>query len=191
MYLKILIIFVLIKYVKLDCGCGSTNRESKCTNEGALHKYSKESNKPSETLNVVPDESNIDNMVLIEGGTFVMGTNEPYFEADFEGPARNITLKSYYIDKYEVSNQDFSEFIKNTGYKTEAEVFGDSFIFELLVDEKERPKYDSLRAVAAPWWIKMKGVTWNNPEGEKSTIKGKFRICFALVCLVWCRSNDN
>lgn len=165
MYLKFLIILVLTRAVKLDCGCSSTNRETNCEKNDALHKYVQENNIPAK-------EPNTDNMVLIKGDTFLMGTNEPYFEGDFESPARNVNVKSFYIDKYEVSNEDFSEFVKNTEYKTEAEIFGDSFIFEMLVDEAERDKYEEFRAVAAPWWIKMKGVSWDHPEGEKSNIKG-------------------
>lgn len=173
MYLTFLVAFVLIHSIQSDCGCGNTNRESKCEENDPLHKYVQENNIPTK-------ESNNDNMVLIQGNTFLMGTNEPYFESDFEGPAKNVSVKSFYMDKYEVSNKDFNEFIKDTGYETEAEVFGDSFIFELLVDEKERENYKEYRAVAAPWWIKMKGVSWKHPEGEKSNIDGIVKLFLCI-----------
>jgi formylglycine-generating enzyme len=58
-------------------------------------------------------------MGLIPGGIFVMGTNKPVFVADREGPARNITLKDFYLDTHEVSNKEFHLFVQATGYTTE------------------------------------------------------------------------
>lgn len=126
--------------------------------------------------NNLSDETDLDikfnNMVLIEEGIFEMGTDKPVFAMDIEGPLRNKSVRSFYLDKYEVSNEDFSKFVKETKYKTEAEVFGDSFIFEMLLPEEDRDKYEDVRAAHAPWWIKMKGVSWKKPEGKGSNIKG-------------------
>ncbi|XP_018570307.1 sulfatase-modifying factor 1 isoform X2 [Anoplophora glabripennis] len=122
-------------------------------------------------------------MVLIEKATFEMGTNKPVFESDHEGPLRNVTLNSFYLDKYEVSNQHFSDFVKKTGYKTEAEIFGDSFIFEMSLPEEDRNKYQDVRAVQAPWWIKMSGVSWKHPEGPDSTIQEKMN--YPVIHVSW------
>lgn len=177
MYLILFINFVLINGVQPDCGC-STNRESKCeSNENPHEKYAQEKNIPAkDSDNIISTDNTLENMVFIKRNIFLMGTDKPYFEADFEGPARNVSVKSFYMDKYEVSNKDFDEFVKKTGYITEAENFGDSFIFELLVDEKERENYKDFRAVQAPWWIKMKGVDWRHPEGPNSNINGNLFI---------------
>nr|CAH7712742.1 unnamed protein product [Callosobruchus chinensis] len=110
-------------------------------------------------------------MVLIQGTTFEMGTNNPVFVDDFESPVRNVTINSFYLDKYEVSNQNFYDFVKETGFKTEAEVFGDSFIFEMALPEKARDKYEDVRAVQAPWWVKLSGVSWKHPIGPESTVE--------------------
>lgn len=179
MYLITIVCFVLtLQGAHLDCGCG-TNRESdsaqcKINNEKPSDKYTKETN----------TDQNTENMILIKDGTFLMGTNEPYFIEDKEGPARNVTVKSFYMDKYEVSNENFKKFIDETGYKTEAENFGDSFIFSLLVSKEEREQYVDFRAVQAPWWIKMKEVTWDKPEGKKSNIKGRSFICFKISAVI-------
>lgn len=154
--------------IKADCGC-QLNRNDKCgasNTETPSHKYSKEAND-----NKTPAFTT-ENMAYIKGNTFEMGTNTPHFPTDFEGPTRNVTLKSFYLDKYEVSNRDFLKFVRETGYKTEAEEFGDSFVFEMQVPEEEQQAYEHFRAVQAPWWIKMKGVTWDHPEGAKSSIEG-------------------
>ncbi|KAI1234582.1 hypothetical protein IHE44_0003640 [Lamprotornis superbus] len=74
-------------------------------------------------------------MVAIPGGVFTMGTHEPKIQQDGEGPARRVHVDSFYMDQYEVSNQDFERFVNSTGYITEAEKFGDSFVFEGMLSE--------------------------------------------------------
>jgi formylglycine-generating enzyme required for sulfatase activity len=51
-------------------------------------------------------------MVLIEGGTFTMGSNSAGQEQRGE---HTVSVPSFYIDKYEVTNADYAEFIKDTG----------------------------------------------------------------------------
>jgi hypothetical protein len=45
-------------------------------------------------------ESNMQNMVYIEGGSFYMGTDSPQIATDGEGPKRLVTLSNYMIDRY-------------------------------------------------------------------------------------------
>ncbi|CAK9295723.1 unnamed protein product [Gordionus sp. m RMFG-2023] len=108
-------------------------------------------------------------MVLINEGEFIMGTNTPHFIADGEGPERTVFISKFYLDKYEVSNYDFSIFINATGYITEAEKFGVSFVLENNLDEKI--KLDIKKAVAdATWWLPVENATWRQPEGLGSHI---------------------
>ncbi|HKU74989.1 MAG TPA: formylglycine-generating enzyme family protein, partial [Pyrinomonadaceae bacterium] len=51
-------------------------------------------------------------MVLIEGGTFTMGSNNSGEEQRGE---HKVTVPSFYIDRYEVTNAEYAEFIKATG----------------------------------------------------------------------------
>lgn len=171
MYLcfKIFIVLTLIIHSYENCGC-NLNRNGKCSSDqDPSKKYSQESNELFLDNNLPFDSKN---MVYIEGGTFEMGTNSPVFPSDHEGPIRNVTVDNFYLDKFEVSNENFYNFVKKTGYKTEAEIFGDSFLFEKALPEVDRDKYRDIRAVQAPWWIKMKGVAWKHPEGGQSTIEG-------------------
>ncbi|KAK4879231.1 hypothetical protein RN001_007377 [Aquatica leii] len=176
-----LIVLNIIKHTSSDCGC-QLNRKSECTKEDSSHKYKQEFNKKHSDNNVF-NAFNKQNMVLIEGATFEMGTNKPVFKSDFEGPARNVTLKSFYLDMYEVSNQNFKDFIDKSGYVTEAETFGDSFMFDLFIPEEEKEQYKDFRAIQAPWWVKVNGVDWKHPEGLKSSIAE--RLNHPVVHVSW------
>jgi formylglycine-generating enzyme required for sulfatase activity len=50
-------------------------------------------------------------MVLIEGGTFTMGWNK----GKYQRGDHTVTVPSFYLDKYEVTNDEYAEFIKDTG----------------------------------------------------------------------------
>jgi len=54
--------------------------------------------------------------VLIPGGTFTRGTRSETGEYD-ERPAREVSLKPYYINLYEVTNQQYAAFIRATGHR--------------------------------------------------------------------------
>lgn len=115
------------------------------------------------------------NMVQIKGGSYFIGTNNPVFVSDGEGPRREVELNSFYIDKYEVSNADFEKFVKATGHQTEAEKFGDSFVFEGLISDEIKSQID--QAVAqAPWWLPVKNANWRKPEGPDSDISGILKL---------------
>lgn len=58
-------------------------------------------------------------MVLIPGGEFLMGTDDPGIPADGEGPQRPVYVDSFYMDIHEVSNQQFQGFVNTSGYITE------------------------------------------------------------------------
>lgn len=113
-----------------------------------------------------------DEMAFIPGGVYAIGTNEPIIVADGEAPEREVKLNSFYLDKYEVSNDDFEYFVKSTGFITEAEKFNDTFVFELLISDEIKSNITQAVA-AAPWWLPVKGANWKHPEGPDSDIKGR------------------
>jgi len=120
------------------------------------------------------NKKEIGNMIKINGDTYSMGTNDPVFVADGEGPKRKVTLNSFYIDKFEVSNKEFGAFVNATGYTTEAESFGDSFVFEGLLKQNIKNKIKQVVA-QAPWWLPVKGASWQHPEGPDSNITCKYK----------------
>ncbi|MFC7586768.1 SUMF1/EgtB/PvdO family nonheme iron enzyme [Nonomuraea antimicrobica] len=69
-------------------------------------------------------------MVRIPGGTFLMGGDDPDgHQEDGEGPVREVRLDPFMIDPACVTNAQFATFVKETGYVTEAERIGWSFVF--------------------------------------------------------------
>ena len=55
-------------------------------------------------------------MVLIPAGEFIMGTDDSQANPD-QHPAHKVYLDAFYIDKHEVTNAQFEEFILAGGYK--------------------------------------------------------------------------
>lgn len=52
-------------------------------------------------------------MALIPAGEFIMGTDDRLRD---EKPVHVVYINAFYIDRFEVSNEDYKEFIDNTGY---------------------------------------------------------------------------
>jgi formylglycine-generating enzyme required for sulfatase activity len=99
-----------------------------------------------------------------------MGTDSDVgFPQDGEGPAREVTVESFYVDKFAVTNAQFLEFVRETGYTTEAEQFGWSFVFEdFLAEEDEKHVFRNVPA--APWLAAVEGATWFRPTGPSSNV---------------------
>ena len=112
-----------------------------------------------------------------------MGTSEPIIPVDGEGPAREVTLKPFYIDVHEVSNQDFKDFVEETGYQTEAEVFGNSFVLDLLIKEQKVRDSLTLSVAGSPWWVPVNDSNWKQPEGPGSDISD--RMDHPVVHVSW------
>lgn len=124
-------------------------------------------------------------MALIPGGYYTIGTDEPLVRGDNEGPARRMHVSSFFIDKHEVSNEEFKKFTDDTGYITDAEYYGTSFVFGYFLTREERYEFEEYRAVGATWWYKVPGASWKRPEGKRSSIKSLYRLCGNLA--LWMR----
>ena len=55
-------------------------------------------------------------MVTIPAGDFIMGTDRPQADAQ-DRPAHHVTLASYAIDKYPVTNAQYARFVAATGHR--------------------------------------------------------------------------
>jgi formylglycine-generating enzyme required for sulfatase activity len=121
-------------------------------------------------------------MVLIPAGTFEMGNHLGNgYRADGETPVHAVTLPAFLIDRFAVSNARFASFVDATGYVTEAERFGWSFVFEGLLPEKARS--GKRRVPGAEWWLQVTGANWRHPEGPGSGIDR--RLDHPVVHVSW------
>ncbi|RYG43095.1 MAG: formylglycine-generating enzyme family protein, partial [Chitinophagaceae bacterium] len=82
-------------------------------------------------------------MVLVEGGNFLMGNNANEAQEN-EKPAHNVILGSFLIGKYELTVREFSHFITETRYQTTSDSLGFSWIYK------------------QGQWIKGENVNWTN-----------------------------
>ncbi|WP_449329210.1 formylglycine-generating enzyme family protein [Salibacterium lacus] len=113
-----------------------------------------------------------DKLRYIPGGDFLMGTNdEEGFNADGEGPVRKVTVSPYYIDAYAVTNREFSTFVEETGYRTESEEFGWSFVFYSFLPENLGVWMQQLPGIS--WWYAVGEAYWYQPEGPGSSIEDR------------------
>jgi len=120
-----------------------------------------------------------DGMVWIPGGTFWMGCDD--CEMPDTQPVHLVTVDGYWIDRTPVTNNQFGQFVKATGYVTVA---------ERKPDPKDYPGIDPSKllagsAVFSPpaddvalddvtqWWRYATGASWKRPEGPGTTIDGR------------------
>ena len=126
------------------------------------------------------------NMVLIPGGEYLMGSDKPE-SYNNEKPVHRVVVSSFFMDKYEVTNHQFLQFVNETGYTTTAEKkirWGE--MARQLPDGTLKPP-DSLlepgslifKASSYPiplndessWWEWKRGASWKHPLGKNSSIK--------------------
>jgi formylglycine-generating enzyme required for sulfatase activity len=123
-------------------------------------------------------------MIRLDGGPFLMGTDNPEgFPADGEGPVREVTVDPFYMDTYPVTNQQFGEFIQTTGYVTESERFGWSFVFQGHIPPERYDKLVDQTVVGVRWWCKVNGSNWRHPEGPDTNVNK--RDNYPVVHVSW------
>lgn len=156
-----------------DCGCDATKREAGQTKMKDDDAEAREA-RYSEALNRATGGEDPRTAALVQasGGWFTMGSDAGFFPEDAEGPTWKVKISPFLIGKHEISNQRFADFVAATGYKTEAELFGNSFVVEQFVSKELSSKIESAVA-AAPWWIPVDGSDWLHPEGPDSNLTSR------------------
>ncbi|MFW5744475.1 MAG: SUMF1/EgtB/PvdO family nonheme iron enzyme, partial [Spirochaetota bacterium] len=115
-----------------------------------------------------------DLLVPLDGGAFLMGTDdEEGFPQDGEGPVREVTVSPFAIDRHSVTNEQFAEFVEATGYVTEAERFGWSFVFALFVPKRLLHRGIARKVPGLDWWYGVTNARWDRPEGPGSNLDGR------------------
>jgi formylglycine-generating enzyme required for sulfatase activity len=92
-------------------------------------------------------------MVYVPQGNFQMGSDDG---TDYEKPMHTVWLDAFWIDKTEVTNTQFEEFVRQSNYQTDAEVAGWSYVYDM----------------ASTKWLKVSGANWRHPRGPSSNLDG-------------------
>jgi formylglycine-generating enzyme len=127
-------------------------------------------------------------MSWIPGGEFSMGALDPpaaeqvaMHGAEDARPIHRVYVDGFWMDKTDVTNEEFARFVKATDYVTVAErkpaaedfpgaplenLVAGSVVFS--PPDHPVPLNDHFQ-----WWSYVKGANWRHPEGPKSNIKGR------------------
>ena len=92
------------------------------------------------------------------------------YRRDGESRPHRVELDPFDIDIVAVTNDRFSAFVAATGYVTDAERAGWSFVFGGLLPDEFVP---TRGVVEAPWWREVHGADWRHPEGPHSGLDGR------------------
>ena len=116
-------------------------------------------------------------MVLISGGTFVMGSDRHYPE---EAPAHRVSVSSFWIDRTPVTNREFRKFVNATGHVTLAELPPDPKDYPNALPHMLKPAslvftppdHPVDLRVWTQWWTFKFGANWRRPFGPRSSLSG-------------------
>lgn len=108
----------------------------------------------------------------------MMGSDHHYPE---EAPIQSVTIDSFWMDKYTVTNEQFQKFVKATKYVTFAERVPNPenypgadpalLVPASVVFQKPSQRVDMQNVYN--WWHYIPGANWRHPEGPGSSIKGR------------------
>ena len=121
--------------------------------------------------------SPLQEMIWIPGGKFRMGSEDFYPE---ERPVHDVVVDGFWMDRYEVTNEQFAEFVGASGYVTLAERPLDPADFPGAPPENLVPGSMVFHKTKGPveldnyrnWWAWLPGTSWRHPFGPHSTIEG-------------------
>src|SRR5688572_29894762 len=127
-----------------------------------------------ETVNKLKETIH-DSMVFIPGGKFLMGSDKYYPE---EKPIHEVTVDGFFMDMYEVTNEEFKKFVDETGYVTVAErplnpadypgAKPELLVPGALVFQKSEGPVNLLSYYN--WWAWQPGTCWKHPAGPGSSL---------------------
>jgi len=116
------------------------------------------------------------NLVLIEGGTFTMGTTQEDVTYEWNNIPRRVTVSSFYMDQTEVRNIDWKEYVSWTKrtYRSYPQIWRDalpdtlvwreelSFNEPLVETYYRHPSYDNYPVVGVSWVQTQEFCKWRS-----------------------------
>ncbi|MEZ5997949.1 MAG: formylglycine-generating enzyme family protein [Hyphomonas sp.] len=122
-----------------------------------------------ENAQFVPCQTVTGGVAYIPAGRFLMGSEAHYAD---ERPQQAVEVAAFDIDRFEVTNAQFAQFVAETGYVTSAEratALGFPANGSAVFDHS--------------YWSFVEGADWRHPEGPDSSIEGKERDPVVQVSL--------
>ncbi len=128
-------------------------------------------------------------MARIPGGDFWMGSQNA--ELADALPVHRVHVDSFSMDKTEVTNAEFGDFVAATGYVTVAERPMNAKDFPDVPPDQLRPGGVVFSAPHQPvslndpgaWWSYVPGANWKHPDGPQTGIQGKEH--YPVVQIAW------
>jgi len=155
-------------------------------------------NSHTNSVDSMANKVSAEGMVWIEGGEFTMGASDNKGRKD-EYPAHVVRVDGFWMDKTEVTNEQFAAFVKATGYTTVAERKPDwEEIKKQLPPDTAKPPEEALVPASltfnspetpvaindvSQWWNWTAGANWRHPKGPGSTIEGKEN--YPVIHIAW------
>ncbi len=104
-----------------------------------------------------------------------MGSDHHYEE---EAPAHSVHVSGFWMDRYPVTNAEFRQFVKATGYVTVAEIAPKAEDYPGAIPEMLVPGGLVFTGTPGPvslhdwsqWWEWVPGAQWRSPTGPGSSI---------------------
>ncbi len=139
----------------------------------------------------------IEGMVWIPAGKFKMGSN--IGDSEDQRPVHEVALDGFWMDRTEVTNEQFAAFVKATKYKTYSErtpeeapeLFPPGTLPQfrkpgsiVFTPPAQLIPLNQLRAPQThfQWWRYVPGANWRHPQGPTSNIKGKEQHPVVHIC---------
>lgn len=117
-------------------------------------------------------------LVRIPAQTATLGSDAHYPE---EAPAHAATVDGFWMQRHQVTNTQFAEFVSATGYVTVAERPLDPALYPGAPAENLVPGSMVFTRTPGPvdlrhlsqWWTWTPGACWNHPRGPKSGLTNR------------------
>ena len=139
----------LLIFILVFSSCLGVNDEKIISSDEKF--YIVENINENDVIEEITEKYDANKMVFIKGGKFNFGSDTGL---EREKPEREVIIQSFLIDKNLVTVEDFRNFVNESNYITEAEVFGNAIVFD-----------DSINT-----WQLIDGANWEYPLGKLKPI---------------------
>ncbi|MCB5362187.1 formylglycine-generating enzyme family protein [Pusillimonas sp. CC-YST705] len=127
-------------------------------------------------------------MAWVPGGVFLMGSDHKLAYAN-ERPTHQVKVPGFWMDVTHVTNDQFAQFVRETGYVTTAEQVPDWETVRVQLPPGTPPPPEGVLVAGAMvfigtdtpvrlddysrWWRYVPGADWRHPQGPDSSIEDK------------------